>query len=129
MRQYHILIWLVRVSEISSSCVIHCNASSLRGRLRLGVLNGAGLADHTESAEPRVVLALILFLEEKQRLSRTAPRETHPWWYLLSTNAMVDALIYRYHVKRVSVGSLPPSLLEHRLDRSSCGSTLPCRRI
>lgn len=120
------------MSKISSSYVIRCNASSLRGWLRLGVSNGAGLADHTlctESAEPRVVLALILFLEEKQRLSRTASRETHLWWYLLSTNAMVDALIYRYHVKRVSVGSLPPSLLEHRLDRSSCGSTLPCRRI
>jgi hypothetical protein len=103
---------------------------SLRDRLRLGVSNGAGLADHTESAEPRVcVLTSILFMKEKQHLSPTASRGTHFLRYFLSTNALLDALIYRYHVKRISVSSLPLSLLVHRLHRSSGGSTLPCRRI
>lgn len=103
------------MSEISHF-VIHCNASSLRGGLRFGVSNGAGLADHTESAEPHVVLTLVLFLEAKQHLSRTASCGAHLRRYLLSTNAMVDALISRYHVKRVTVCSPPTSLLVHRLN-------------
>lgn len=118
------------VSEISSY-MTHCNASSSRGGLWLGVSNGTGLADHTESAEPRVTVVLTLnpFLEDKQNLSRTASRGPHLERYFLPTNANADALIHRYHVKRANVCSLPPSLLVHRLDRSSCGSALPCRRI
>jgi len=114
------------VSEIFH-LVIHCTASSLRDRLRLGVSHGTGLADLKESAEPRLCVDSRP-ISGRQSISLAHGSARNISLVVSLTHRWVDGCSqYRCHI--IEQVSAPYSYCCWCTGLTGGGSALPCRRI